>query len=195
MTMTPVPTLSITARQEQATFRALLDCMARPGKIAALVERRPEDGPWAAALAVLASLLDHETSVALLAADQTPREQLLRRTGSRVAEPEAADFILADAGGALAAVQRAGHGTLEDPHVSGTVVLRCRSLGDGPLTLTLAGPGVDGTATLRLDGIDRVLFDTLAERNALFPLGVDLILTDEAGRVACLPRSTRLTLG
>jgi alpha-D-ribose 1-methylphosphonate 5-triphosphate synthase subunit PhnH len=34
--------------------------------------------------------------------------------------------------------------------------------------------------------------EALATINAEFPLGIDLVLTDPAGRIACIPRSSRV---
>lgn len=190
MTITPI--LSATARLEQDTFRVLVDGMARPGTVALLTEMRADDGSWAAALAVLQSLLDHEVTFALVAGDAFPREQILRRTGSRPADVTEARFILADAAGALAAVQQADHGTIEYPHESGTVVIAATAVGNGPLRLRLTGPGVDGETVLALGGVGPDVFEALAERNEQFPLGIDVILAGQDGRVACVPRSTKV---
>jgi len=34
--------------------------------------------------------------------------------------------------------------------------------------------------------------EALVTINAEFPLGIDLVLTDPAGRIACIPRSSRV---
>ena len=186
------PSLSAVAAAEQATFRALLSAMARPGTVVHLAHRRPEDGAWASALVVLQSLLDHEVTFSVLTADGYPREQLLRRTGSRITEVETADFILAAGDAAEEAIRRAKDGDLEYPDASATVVLSCDTVGGGPLRLLLAGPGVNGTATLAVGGVGAAAFENLRERNVAFPLGVDVILAGQDGNAACIPRSTRI---
>jgi alpha-D-ribose 1-methylphosphonate 5-triphosphate synthase subunit PhnH len=41
-------------------------------------------------------------------------------------------------------------------------------------------------------GMDTALFEALVTINAEFPLGIDLVLTDPTGRIACIPRSSRV---
>ncbi len=55
----------------------------------------------------------------------------------------------------------------------------------------LSGPGIDGETALAVDGLPDDLTERLAANRALFPRGVDLVLT--CGReIAALPRSTRV---
>ena len=42
--------------------------------------------------------------------------------------------------------------------------------------------------------IGRCILRALVERNVTFPTGIDVVLVDPEGRVACLPRSTRIAL-
>jgi alpha-D-ribose 1-methylphosphonate 5-triphosphate synthase subunit PhnH len=188
------PRPSATAALEQATFRALLTAMSRPGSIHELPSPREDDGSWGAALVVLQSLLDHEVTFHVAASDGYPREQLLRRTGARVAELASADFVLAHRERALAAIEGAREGPFEEPERSATVVVLCSEVGVGEVTLRLTGPGVDGEACLSVDGVTREAFESLVARNAPFPTGIDLVLVDQRRGVACLPRSTSIQI-
>lgn len=194
-TMASIPTMSVPAQEEQATFRALLDAMARPGTVHRLPSPRPEDGAWGGALLVLQALLDHEVTFHVLGDQTMPHDQLLRRTGARSAPLDRADFVLARGGGAVAAVEEAREGGFEEPERSATVVLLAASLcGDG-VALTLSGPGIESTSMLAVEGLPAEAFEALRRRTVTFPEGVDAILVDTAGRVAALPRSTRIALG
>lgn len=84
----------------------------------------------------------------------------------------------------LAAVPR---GSEERPEDGATVV--CRTDAAVTTTVRLSGPGVDGQLVTRLPVAPEAL---LARSTACrdWPLGIDLVLIDEAGRVAGLPRST-----
>jgi alpha-D-ribose 1-methylphosphonate 5-triphosphate synthase subunit PhnH len=191
--MTSVPPITQTADLEQRTFRAMLSAMSMPGTVEQVSVARAEDGPWAAAIAVAQSLLDHEVTFHV-AASNGPEETILRRTGSRTAPLDRAGYVFADAAHALTAIEAAYEGPLEEPERSATVVVLCDTVGEGDLALTLTGPGVDGETTLRVGGLDASVMKERTERNWPFPTGIDLVLVDPQGRLAALPRSTAATL-
>ena len=66
------------------------------------------------------------------------------------------------------------------------------SQGTGPARFTARGPGIDGTATLTAPWAADGFIDAWRRNSELFPCGVDLLLVD-AGSVAALPRTTRLS--
>lgn len=191
--MTSVPQITQTADLEQRTFRAMLSAMSMPGTVEQVSVARAEDGPWAAVIAVAQSLLDHEVTFHVVAT-AGPEETILRRTGSRTAPLDRAGYVFADAAHALAAIEAAHEGPLEEPERSATVVVLCDAVGEGDLVLTLSGPGVDGETTLRVGGLDAAVVKARAERNWPFPTGIDLVLVDPRGRLASLPRSTTATI-
>ena len=188
------PTMSVPAQEEQATFRALLDAMARPGTIQSLPPRRVEDGEWGGALLVLQALLDHEVTFHVLSEQSLPHEQLLRRTGARSAALEQADFVLTRGGGAVAAIEEAREGGFEEPERSATVIVLADSLNGDGVALTLSGPGIESTSMLAVEGLPAAAFEALRRRTVTFPEGVDVILVDTAGQVVAVPRSTRIAL-
>jgi alpha-D-ribose 1-methylphosphonate 5-triphosphate synthase subunit PhnH len=189
-----VPTLSVRAAREQGAFRRLLEAMARPGRVER-VDPHPEGGPFAAALGVLESLLDHEVTFAVVPDDQGARELLLRYTGSRAAPPERADFLLGHGEGVAGALGAAKPGELEYPDRSATVValvaVVSERTGAGE-RLRLAGPGVPDTIDVWVDGFPAPLRALRDERNRGLPNGVDLVLVAPDGRFTCLPRYTRV---
>lgn len=190
--MTTVPPISQVAALEQRAFRSMLSAMAMPGTVEQ-VTLAPVDGPWGAAVAIAQSLLDHEVTFHV-AAQAGPEETILRRTGSRTASLDRAGYVFADASHALTAVQSSREGLLEEPEHSATVVLLVDAVGGGELSLALAGPGVDGSRTLSVSGLDAAVVHARNARCAPFPSGIDVLLVDPQGRLAALPRSTSVTL-
>lgn len=188
------PRQSVVADLEQRAFRALLDAMARPGTIHDLPAAREADGVWGSALIAMQCLLDHEVTFAVEADDRSVHEQILRRTGARSAPLAEAGYVLVDAAHAVAAIEAAREGDLEEPERSATVVVRVDAIGSGALRPVLSGPGIQSVQTLAIEGLEAAALRALIERNAVYPSGIDTVLVDQQGRVACLPRSTRIEL-
>lgn len=187
-------TLSSRAAREQAAFRALLEAMARPGTVGR-VEPHERGGPFAAALALLQALVDHEVSFAVVPDLETAREPLLRYTGSRAFPPGRADFLLCHGAGVAEGLRAARSGDLEYPDRGATVLAMVASVGDAPGAgerLRLAGPGVPGSIDVWVDGFTAEHRSLFAERNRAVPNGVDAVLVAADGRFTCLPRYTRI---
>lgn len=188
------PTMSVRARSEQATFRALLDGMAMPGSIRRASAPEYPRRPWGGALSALEALLDHEVMLAVTPHNEELERWLLQRTGCRLTSPHQADYLLADGDGWRGAIEVAKLGTLEYPDTSATIAVALLAVGEGPLLLELQGPGIEGRALIRLDGAPAEAVRSLTEKNEHYPLGVDVILADAGGRIACLPRTTRISV-
>ena len=188
------PRQTVVADQEQRAFRALLDAMSRPGTIHTLPEARATDGVWGSALVVMQGLLDHEVTFAVEADDRSVHEQILRRTGARSDVLAGADYVLTDAAHAVEVIEMVSEGYLEEPERSATVVVRVDAIGSGALRASLSGPGIESVQPLSLDGLDVAALHALIERNVVYPTGIDIVLVDPQGRIACLPRSTRIEL-
>jgi alpha-D-ribose 1-methylphosphonate 5-triphosphate synthase subunit PhnH len=176
----PAPNAWLPAVQ-QRVFRRLLDCYARPGRIATL----PGAGSGAL-LGVLATLLDGETGLAdphrLIDAADWPKLQARRASAERAA------FVIAD--GACAPDFAPCLGTLESPEHGATLLLVVAALGMGQ-RLRLSGAGIDARSELSVTGLHPNWIVARAEWVAAFPLGVDMILCDGA-RFAALPRTTHI---
>lgn len=179
----------------QAVFRRLLDTMARPGTVASL-EALPAPSPLApAAGAIALTLCDADTAVWLDTALRTPEAIAWLRfhTGCRVVEAseDAAFAFAADA--SAAPLDRLSTGSDEFPDRSATAVLQVARLGAG-VPLRLAGPGIETTTTLHVDGLPAGFVTWWRRNHAAYPRGVDVVLV--AGtEVAGLPRSTAVMEG
>lgn len=180
--------------ESQASFRAVLDAMAQPGRIVNLEAAQqfvtvPGLSPAAAAIAL--TLCDLETPVWLAEPYQPAGAWLRFHCGAPlVSDPAAARFAFAPGAAPLPTLGSFDLGTVEFPDRSTTLVLNVDTLGTGA-HLTLSGPGIAGKTLLAVAGIDRALWDARAALDELFPRGLDLILACGT-RAAALPRSTRV---
>jgi len=178
------------ADTQQAHFRLLLDAMARPGLCLPL-PALPETGP--AALAILATLLDAEVSLAdpdkLLRDDDWPMLQV------KVAHEEQADYVICDGSHAPNFAPKLG--TLPNPDQSATLILVVDAIsdvkGENEIHLQLTGPGIENSNQLLIKGLDKQWLDKREDWVCAFPLGVDFILVDDRQMIA-LPRTTKVEI-
>lgn len=181
----------------QRVFRLILGCMARPGKIELLVPEKPDQATDRAMVMIAMSLLDEETTFAVLGEGE---EQLARCcrliAGGRMVPPEQADFVFVSGAQARPEITGLRRGSLFFPDQGATVVCRVEMLlpetRAGEVCLRLQGPGVQGEVFLGVAGLARENLAYLCEANAEFPLGVDIILVSDCGQVACIPRSASI---
>jgi alpha-D-ribose 1-methylphosphonate 5-triphosphate synthase subunit PhnH len=179
----------------QATFRRLLDAMARPGTVVVL-DAPPAPAPLApAAGAIALTLCDADTAVWLDPALTTPEVTAWLRfhTGCRIVEaPEDASFAFAAEPTALP-FDRLSTGSDEFPDRSATVVVQLAGLDEG-VSLRLTGPGIAAAATLRASGLPTGFVAWWRRNRAAYPRGVDVVLVTGAS-LAALPRSTSVAEG
>jgi alpha-D-ribose 1-methylphosphonate 5-triphosphate synthase subunit PhnH len=187
----PAPVL-----EAQQTFRTLLNAMARPGTIHTLTVNSGETPEQAICFA----LMDFEVAYAV-AAPGDGVDELTRwiaiHTACQPAPIADAAFVIAY--GALptdawAAIRR---GTLAFPDTGATIIYCLPAIGEteavGRATrVTLTGPGIETAQTLTVTGLPASEFAALTHANREYPMGVDVILVDPAGHVACIPRSSKL---
>ncbi len=173
--------------RDHGMFRLILTAMSHPGSVLALPEL---DGEPEALSLFLSPLMDQETTFAVIG-DRLLSERLQRSTFARPVDVDEADYIIAAQASTEGMMSRFRRGTLEYPDRSATLVYRVESLGHGDLSLTLSGPGVDGQTELEIGGMDMDEFRQLQGANMDFPLGLDALFLDRAGRIAAIARSTR----
>lgn len=190
----------------QQAFRALLEAMARPGRIHTLPEPvlagvEPPGLPRGLT-ALLLTLLDAETSLwvddALVG--EHGLDYLRFHTGVRT---------LSYAGDAAFAVGSANRippeiwsalnaGTDEVPQSGATLLIEVPSLpsqGTAPAVtpLLLRGPGIESEQTLAVGGLDAAFWQARAALESEYPRGIDLILCC-GDTLAAIPRTTRVTV-
>lgn len=177
----------------QRIFRAVLSALASPGTVVPLPVR-DEDAPiegWATA--ILRTLCDHETRVAieLEAGSAELLRHLQQRVGVVSAPVERAEFFLSAASTCTPEwITRLPRGSLAYPDRGATAILLVDALGIGALRLALRGPGCRPGATLVVQGLPWSVLAARAAAVASYPCGIDMLIVDAAGQVAAIPRST-----
>ena len=185
------PAFADPAPDAAVAFRAIMEAMARPGTIREARAPAPQ-GLSPAAAAVLLVLADATTPVWTAHGS----DWLVFHTGARIAAIRAEAVLAHGTWDDLAPLTDWPVGTPDYPDRSATLIVEVPGLdAAGPrlmgsrLTGTrLTGPGIEDEARLPLPDAA-----ALAANAALYPLGVDLILTC-GDLVAALPRSTRIHL-
>jgi alpha-D-ribose 1-methylphosphonate 5-triphosphate synthase subunit PhnH len=169
-------------------FRAVLDAMARPGRILRLAGAAAPAPAGPALAAALLTLADGTTPVHLAGDHDTPalRDWLRFHTGAPLAGRGAAVFAVGS-WPALLPLQDYAPGTPEYPDRSATLIVALDRL--EPSGARLTGPGILTEARLSLPDLAPLHWNA-----ARFPLGLDLILTC-GDRLAALPRTTRVEAG
>ena len=135
--------------------------------------------------------MDNEVSFAVID-DRDMEAVLALHTGSRLVSPEEADFLIVCKGTAGSRLTECRRGSLEYPNTGATVVYLVEELCEGSEGIVLSGPGINGTLSLQVKGLPVGEFPLLQKVNSEFPLGVDALFLDRSGRIACIPRSSRI---
>lgn len=181
----------------QATFRAVMDALANPGRMQALAAPLQAPAGLAPELAAVAlTLCDHDTNVwldpSLIESEAVVAWLRFHTAAPLTTDPARAQFALVSGAAALPPLAQCALGTDEYPDRSTTIVLSVPML-DGGTDLVLRGPGVDGHTHIAPQGLPADFFDQWSSNCAEFPRGVDLLLAGE-GQVLGLPRTTRIAL-
>lgn len=176
----------------QASFRAILEAMSRPGRVQRIEARIAPPAPLCtSAGAALLSLADADTPL-WLDAGETVAEWLRFHCGAPItADIGAARFALAC--GTAPFLGALDIGTDEDPQLGATLILQVGGLvaGEG---WHLTGPGIQHEHRLRVLGAPANFVAAWARNQALFPRGVDVLLC-AGDRIAALPRSVMIAEG
>lgn len=183
----------------QTAYRKVMDSMSKPGTITDLSEeagKLEQEGQFLSSTLILAHMvLDTEVTFKVYSRHEAQAvRQLGRLTYAKQAETDEADyiFVLRDAapGDLLHAIEAAKIGELQDPHFSATLIVEAESVAGGT-KLRLTGPGIRSAAGAE-PLLSETWVDARAERNAEFPLGLDLLFVDAEHRLLALPRTTQI---
>jgi alpha-D-ribose 1-methylphosphonate 5-triphosphate synthase subunit PhnH len=178
--------------ENQAAFRALMDCMARPGEIKAL---GCADAPlplMAGTAAILRSLADYGTPAWLdgVLAKPAVAAWIRLQTGAAVVtDAKQAVFALVGNGVALPDFANFSLGSEDYPDRSTTLVVQVERFSGE--TFAIAGPGIQSERTFAAAPLPGDFAERWAANRALFPRGIDLMLV-AGDRVAALPRTVRV---
>lgn len=177
----------------QAAFRTLMDCIARPGEIRTLggVTAPAQLAPAAAAL--IQSLADFEAPVWLdqsFACAPAIADWIRFQTGAPIAtNPRDAVFALVGDPQGMPDFAQFAQGTEEYPDRSTTLIVQVERFAGREITID--GPGLKAPRTFAADPLPDDFISRMLANRDLFPRGVDLVLV--AGeQVMALPRSIRV---
>jgi len=179
----------------QRVFRSVLDAMSHPGKIITIDDLDDAPAPLSKATAAIClSLVDFETPLwadSEIASNGEAMNYLRFHCGCPVTvDPMVARTGLISDANALSSFDCFNPGTDERPELSTTLIVQVADLSDEG-SLSLSGPGIQSTRTLCVEGLAPAFWTAMRANNALFPRGIDLILS--AGEnIVCLPRTTKV---
>jgi alpha-D-ribose 1-methylphosphonate 5-triphosphate synthase subunit PhnH len=168
----------------QGCFRAVLDAMARPGRIHTVHGVVAPIPLCDAAAAVLLTLTDHESPLWLDPDAEPARGWIDFHTGACCGPIGRALFAMALA---LPDLAELPNGTHEMPETSATVILQLASLSAGRRFI-LQGPGLRQPGLLSVEGLPADFAAIWQRNHAGFPRGIDLILC-AGNQLTALPRS------
>jgi len=180
--------------QAQSVFKMLMDAMARPGTLKTVDADVAPPMPLGIAQGAIAlTLCDPDTQVWLSSglSNSAAPAWLGFHTGCPVIKNrDEARFAFLEAGMTLSSLGQFSVGTQEYPDRSTTLVMEIESLVGGA-ELVLSGPGIQGIRTIAPSGLADNVLRLWNDNRALFPRGVDLVLTAGADFM-CLPRTTKI---
>lgn len=176
----------------QASFRAVLEAMSRPGRVVtAGAALRPPAPLCRAAAAVLLTLADADTPLWSDAGADAEAWLRFHCGAPIVAAPADAAFVLAT--GTPPALSVLNAGTEEQPQRGATLVLQVAALDPGR-GWRLTGPGIEHEHRLMVTGTPEGFLAAWAANRARFPRGVDVVLC-AGDRLAALPRTVMIAEG
>ncbi|CDQ20821.1 phosphonate C-P lyase system protein PhnH [Halobacillus karajensis] len=185
----------------QKVYRKLLHSMSRPGTISSLQEvGGHSENPlpyYEATLHSIVTLLDGEVSFHILTENhQDLHTKISEYTLAKWAPIGEADYVivLRDSleSSILWAVEECKNGNLIDPQASATWIIESAPLSNQD-ELTLTGPGIKDSSQLEVS-LSSSFWQARNERTKEYPLGIDLIFTDEHSQIVCVPRTTTVVV-
>lgn len=183
------------AVQSAHAFRAIMQAMARPGRIMEIgadIEAPSPLLPSAAAVAL--TLCDFQTPVWLtpeLSNERVAHYLRFHCGAPLVADSGSAQFVFATSSSLVPKLAILRQGTHDYPDRSATLVIQVAGFGRG--MVELAGPGLRGSESFGVDGLDASFWEAIVENHARFPTGIDVIFA-APGQLAALPRSTAIRM-
>lgn len=188
-----------TVHDIQSAYRKVVNSISRPGLISDLSEEAskvdfiPESYPSTWILARM--LLDTEATFKIYSERETRISQMFNQlTYANSVETEQADFIfvLHDAahGNICEALLKAKTGDLINPHASAMVIVEAGEISNES-GLRWTGPGIQEESFVRIPSASQWV-QTRAEKNAEYPLGIDMMFINQIHQLLCLPRTTQI---
>jgi len=184
----------------QIHFRIILNAMAHPGTIYAFqkMELTPPNNMNLASVFIGFALMNADVSFAVQNDNEVEITQYLAlNTGASIATLAQTDYLFTTGNASPSSIESLKTGTLSYPENSATIIIDVIQLSPSPdentLAIELSGPGIETTTTLYINGLSSTLLNAIQEQNTEFPLGLDIMLTDQNNQLACIPRSSKIS--
>lgn len=188
----------------QGVFRQLLKAMSEPGTLVSVTSPESIETLYASTFAVCQALMDQQTPLWLSPKLDTKniKHNLHFHTGVPVVG-QSKDALFAVMNATEANLfqnvsQDFAQGTDEYPETGCTLIIQVNSIKNflsDDINLRLTGPGIEEEHVASISDLASPLLDYLSnatgERNASFPLGLDVIFIDQ-NQLVCLPRTTQV---
>lgn len=172
--------------QLQKIFQSLMTAFSYPGSIQKINTETLDQ----AIKRVCACLMDNQVSLYSCISNVSEDFQELLQVQSGTQQD--ADFMILD-GKNVDSTISPKLGTLDNPHLSTTLLFMVERLSTESESIQLEGPGIQDKAFLHIEGLDTHWLKIRNQLCSQFPLGVDCIFVDSQALVA-IPRSITLTL-
>jgi len=184
----------------QIHFRIILNAMAHPGTIYSFqqIELTPPNNTNIASVCIGFALMNADVSFAVHKENEGELTQYLAlNTGASIATLEQTDFLFTTGNTNPTCITSLKTGSLSYPENSATIIIDVLKLASTPtennLAIELSGPGIENSTTLYVTGLSSTLLAAIQEQNTEFPLGLDIMLTDNHNQLACIPRSSTIS--
>lgn len=183
----------------QSAYRMLIDSMSRPGTISNVSEEAQKidfQTECSKSLVVMAlTLLDTEVTFKVVSQHEVEVTRFINQlTYAKSTSIDSADyiFVLQDATSEQlqAAIRMAKPGDLVNPQESATLIIEVDAV-TRERELILKGPGIEKETFVQIVS-DHGWIDYRVEKNAEFPLGIDLLFIDTNDNLLALPRTTQV---
>ncbi len=178
----PNPALNSIERLNRDTFRACLEALARPGSVQGI------DPLFDSYLLAVASSLLYSKTRYCYQGNQADFHLVEAMTGATPSLPPVSHYLFADVPSAEL-FEQACSGSIEQPESSATCIFSCN--GTQETAVFLRGPGVKEKLRTNLP-LDVAFIKRLIHKRPPFPLGADLFLVSDRGKIIGLPRTTKI---
>ena len=188
----------------QNIFNSLMKCMANPGQISILPKLKLEyiDEKFQSLMLPVFSLFDQETTFTIFCQNRKIAEHISEyiciNTQSQVTTINQAQFVLALNPTLSNSFLLLKQGTVEKPHNAATIFYLVKDITEKPLPqsleLKIRGPGILEYNKLSIISINESEIKYWQQNINTFPLGVDIFIISESGKICGLPRSSSIEL-
>ncbi|MFZ4453056.1 phosphonate C-P lyase system protein PhnH [Salibacterium aidingense] len=184
----------------QLIYREMLEAVSRPGTISnikTVLTKLPDSPVNPGLIGMALTILDGETSFAVVPESSKLSSYIQQKTGSRVETLDQADYILMYDLSLVPSfsevIETIKKGTLIDPHDSATLLIQVKSFSaTNGAPYILSGPGIASEYQVPIEGLPENWEKTRQRAIKEFPLGIDFFFVSQAAEILSIPRTTRI---